>query len=66
MTRPRTRQQQHVVQILTARPPFGGPAQYAWQCTTSAAHEVYTGHGSLKSAWTTAQMHVHLWGGEIA
>ena len=66
MSKSRTRQQQHVVQILGARPPYGAPVQHAWQCTTCGDHEVFTGHGSLKSAWTTAQMHVHLWGGEIA
>lgn len=66
MSKPRTRQQQHVVQILCVHPPFGAPTQLAWQCTTCGDHEVFTGHGSLKSAWTTAQMHVHLWGGEIA
>ena len=58
--------QRHVVNIITVRLRLGGPAQHAWQCTTCGDHEVFTGHGSLKSAWTTAQMHVHLWGGEIA
>ena len=61
----RNRQQQHVIQILGARSPFGGVVEHGWQCTCGD-HEVFTGHGSLKSAWTTAQMHVHLWGGEIA
>ena len=66
MSKPRPRQQQHVVQILCVHPPFGAPTQLAWQCTTCGDHEVFTGPGSLKSAWTTARVHVHLWGGEIA
>ena len=65
MSKSRTRQQQHVIQILGARPPYGAPVQHGWQCTCGD-HEVFSGHGSLKSAWTAAQMHVHLWGGEIA
>ena len=64
--KPRTPSQQHTVQILGARPPCGAPVQHAWQCITCGDHEVFTGHGSLKSAWTTAQMHAYLWGGEIA
>lgn len=63
--RRRTKQQHHIVQILGARPPYGAPAQHAWQCTCGDS-EVFTGYGSLKSAWTTAQMHVHLWRGVIA
>ena len=61
----RNRQQQHVIQILGPRSPFGGIVEHGWQCTCGD-HEVFAGHGSLKSAWTTAQMHVRLWGGEIA
>ena len=57
--------QQHVVNILTVRPPFGGPSQYAWQCTCGD-HEVFSGACSLRSAWTTAQMHAKIWRGVIA
>ena len=50
---------------LTARPPFGGPAQYAWRCTCGDS-QAFSGPLSLSSTWTSAQMHVHLRGGEIA
>ena len=65
MTRPRTRQQQHVVRILGARPPFGGTVEHGWQCTCGD-HEVFSGACSLRSAWTTAQMHAKIWRGVIA
>ena len=65
MTRPRTRQQQHVVNILAARPPFGGPAQYAWRCTCGDS-QAFSGPLSISSMWTSAQMHAYLWGGSIA
>ena len=64
--RRRTKQQHHIVQILGARPPYGAPVQHAWQCTTCGDHEVFSGCGSLQSAWVTAQMHISLWGGTIA
>ena len=64
MTRPRTRQQ-HVVQILGARPPFGGTVEHGWQCTCGD-YETYIGARSIKSAWMTARMHIRLWGGVIA
>ena len=65
MTRSRTRQQQHVIQILGARPPFGGIVEHGWQCTCGD-HEVFSGACSLRSAWTTAQMHAKIWRGVIA
>lgn len=65
MTRPSTRQQHHAVQILGARPPGGGPVEHGWQCTCGD-HEVFIGSTSLRSAWTTAQMHAKIWRGVIA
>ena len=64
MTRPSARQQRHVVQILGARPPGGGPVLYGWQCTCGD-HETFTGPLSISSTLTSAQMHVYLWGGQI-
>ena len=57
--------QHHVVNILTSRPPFGGTVEHGWQCTCGD-HEVFSGAYSIRSAWTTAQMHIRLWGGVIA
>ena len=64
MTKPRTRQQQHVVQILGARPPYGAPVQHGWQCTCGD-HETYLGSTSATRAWETARMHCMLQGGTI-
>ena len=57
--------QHHVVNILTARPPFGGHAQYAWRCTCGDS-QAFSGPLSISSTWTSAQMHAYLWGGLIA
>ena len=65
MSKPRTRQQQHVVQILTVRPSLGGPTQHAWRCTCGD-NQAFSGPLSMSSTWTSAQMHAYLWGGEIA
>ena len=65
MTRPSTRQQQHTVQILGARPPGGEHEVFGWQCTCGDS-EVFIGSTSLRSAWTTAQMHAKIWRGVIA
>ena len=65
MTRPRTRQQQHVVQILWAKPPGGAPVQHGWQCTCGDS-QAFSGPLSISSAWTSAQMHAYLWGGVVA
>ena len=65
MNRPRTRQQQHVIQILGARPPYGAPVQHGWQCTCGD-QEVFSGACSIRSAWMTAQMHAKIWRGVIA
>ena len=65
MTRFRTRQQQHVVQILWAKPPGGGPVLHGWQCTCGDS-EVFSGACSIRSAWTTAQMHAKIWRGVVA
>ena len=63
--RRRTERQHHVVNILTVRPPFSGPAQYAWQCTCGDS-QAFSGPLSISSTWTSAQMHAYLWGGSIA
>ena len=57
--------QRHVVNILTARPPFGGPAQYAWRCICGDS-QAFSGPLSISSTWASAQMHAYLWGGSIA
>ena len=48
-----------------SRPPFGGPAQYAWRCTCGDS-QAFSGPLSISSTWTSAQMHAYLWGGSIA
>lgn len=57
--------QHHVVNIFTARPPFGGPAQHGWQCTCGDS-QAFSGPLSISSTLTSAQMHAYLWGGPIA
>ena len=63
--RRRTHQQQHIVQILGARPPYGAPVQHAWRCTCGDS-QAFSGPLSISSTLTSAQMHAYLWGGSIA
>ena len=63
--RRRTKQQQHVVQILDYTLAHGAPIQHAWRCTCGDS-QAFSGPLSISSAWTSAQMHAYLWGGAIA
>ena len=57
--------QHHVVNIFTARPPFGGPAQHGWPCT-SGDSQARSGPPSISSTLTSGQLPARLWGGPIA
>ena len=62
---PKPKTDEHVINLLQSQPPYGVPVQHGWQCTCGD-HEVFTGACSIRSAWTTAQMHAKIWRGMIA
>ena len=62
---PKPKTDEHVINLLQSQPPYRAPVQHGWQCTCGD-HEVFTGACSIRSAWTTAQMHAKIWRGVIA
>ena len=63
--RRRTKQQQHVVQIIDYAIAHGAPIQHAWRCTCGDT-EAFRGEDAVMKAWITAERHAKIWGGRIA